>query len=419
MKYRILLCFMPLLVAGCTLLGAGSIQFTGAGLVPEPTCWIQVLGTSAQDIFFDSPSFDDPNETGLGFIFGLTVLLADEFEDVIYIQVDTQVEEYTITNQGYWFLINMDGFRTASLTRRTLRFPDGEDEVYRFEDDIFQFSQWVNIRNVSEVDLLSIENDCLELIESDEFEALGIEREVFCEVNIDINNAQLRVGPGLGRSVRALAEINDIYDAVGFAEVDGQTWYEIDSGSNGLLWVSEQDVSLVGRNTPDDENANCSDLPNTDAPLVVVSSVQESNINASIQNCATFTVLSPIGTVPVEESTYMWSPVEDAEEYILNFSDFQGNYVTSISVDGAETSTRINTGSLATGSQLSFEIVAMVNGEIACRTNSGPLTRLAGFVAPETPTPEPEDDDEKKDKDDDKDDDDDDDDDGGYTPPEE
>lgn len=408
MKYRFLLFLLPVIfMASCSIFGAGFIEFIGSGNIEGPTCWIKVTGESSQrrqQTFFNSPSFHH-NSDGLGLIFLIPQIFNDEFNDVIYHQVQTQVTQYAVTNQGYWFKLRMSGFRTASIHSSVFEFHEGDPEIYRFEDDIFAFQQWVNIRDVHDVDAGLFDNNCLSLIEAGEFESLGIEQEFFCEIIIATETAELRVGPGIERAIRSIAEHRDYFNGIGQVEVNGQVWYEVQTQA-GDLWVSSHNVTFAFDDREDIPDAGCRDLPTSDSPPLVVQAVPQNNFASGIQNCSTFNILRPIGTVPAGESTYRWTPVDGVDQYILNFSDYQGNYVTSIVVDGSQTSVVVNTGSLATGSELSFEIVAMANGEVLCRTLSGPLIRTANFVAEEEePTPEPTK--EKKSGG------------GGYTPPSE
>ena len=387
MNKRILISLLPLiLVVSCSIIGDGYIEFTGSGSVAGSTCWIKVQGNSSQVSLFDSPSYGDEVDFDLDSIFQLPNFL-DDSKGTVYYQIKTQIEEYAVTNQGYWFQLSMTGFRTAAIHSDLIRFHEGDPEIYRYEDNIFTFSYWVNIDDVIDVDERFFDNSCLSMIEAGGIEALAIEEHFYCEIIIASARADLRVGAGRTRGVRMVAESGDYYDGIGQAVIDGELWYQIKTGQ-GNLWVLADNVNLEIAANEDASYANCLDLPTTDSPPIIQYSQQNDAIS-SIQDCTTFTILRPIGTVPEGESTYRWSPVDEADQYVLNFSDYQGNYVTSTVVDGSQTSVVINTGSLATGSQLSVEVVAIANNETLCRTNSGLLTRTAGYVAPETPAPQP------------------------------
>ena len=402
MKYRVLLFLLPaILMASCSIFGAGFIEFIGSGNVGNPTCWIKVVGTSAEPSYFWSPTFRWAEESFKS-IFSFGKIFKEDFADVIYHQAQTQVQEYAMTNQGYWFKISMVGFRTASLHSTVFEFHEGEPKIYQFQDDIFSFSFWVNIRDVYDVDEGIFANNCLSLIEDHEFESLGIEQYFYCNIIIATHTAELRVGPGSTRAIRLIAEKDDRFDGIGQAEVDGQLWYEVQTDS-GNLWILSDNVDPERALRDDSRIPDCRDLPTTDSPPII-QAIPQNNFASGIQNCTTFNILRPLGTVPAGESTYRWTPVDEADQYVLNFSDYQGNYVTSIVVDGSQTSVVINTGSLATGSELSFEIVAMANGEELCRELSGPLIRTANFVAEAEEEPSPEPTKEKKSG-------------GGYTPP--
>ena len=118
--------------------------------------------------------------------------------------------------------------------------------------------------------------------------------------------------------------------------------------------------------------------------------------------------LSPLGQVAEEESIYSWTPVNDADEYVLTFFNYLFSVSDVISVDGSQTSVEIYTGSLHTGSQLNFEVTAKKNGEVLCKTAlSGWIERLAPQTKPSVePTATPHKEKRKKKKSG-----------GEYTPP--
>ena len=259
----------------------------------------------------------------------------------------------------------MKGVRTASISSEIIFGHVDEPRIYLFDDDISEY-YWVNIRDTEDVDEGILDNNCLTLIEAQEFESAGITQYFYCTVHIAGETAPLRVGPGVTRGVRMIAIQNDRFEGIGKAVVNDELWYQVKT-TNGNLWVLAEDTDsgIASRNQY--VAADCRDLPTIESPPIIQSESQNSNLSSS-QNCTTFTILRPIATVSDGDSTYMWSSVDEADKYILNFSDYLGNYVTSINVDGAENSIVINTGSLATGSELSFEVVAMANGEPLCRT---------------------------------------------------
>ena len=393
MKRRILLFVLPLiLVAGCSNLGY--INFTGNGNIAEPSCWIRVIGANYYGDYYTDTEPDGINSTYTIGVFDVQRPNVDISEGAGMVSIaDAQVVAYLRANDGYWFKVDITGYRTANI--------EG-DTQYAGEISTGQF--WVKERNVVEADESIFTNGCMSLIRAGEFESLGIARRVYCEFEILHRETPLRVGPGENRAIRLYAQSIAKYSAIAKTIVEEQQWYQLDLGSGNLLWVDANDVDLY---TETDGQIHCGSLPKVDPPPIIQGASNQTLTIEQSGDCTSFNILRPIGTVAEGESTYRWSPVDEADQYILNFSDYQGNYVISILVDGSQNSVVINTGSLATGSQLSFEIVAMSNNEPLCRSNSGPLTRTAGFVAPETPAPQPTREPTKEKKGG-----------GGYTPPE-
>ena len=395
MKRLILLFLLPIIFAvGCT--NQSFITFVGWGNIAEPTCWIRVFGSETSGIYYDGNGTFSDVSFPINDVFNLTY----RGSDIVFNMADVQVVAYTKTDDGYWFQIDMTGYRTARF------YQAGKSPVVR-DGEISTGQYWVNERDVIESDESIFTKGCMSLIRTGEFGSLGITRLVYCNVTIKRDETALRVGAGVNRAIRLYAQGAAIYPVLATTSVEEQLWYQLDLGSGNLLWVDANDVSPISE-TDRQNSIDCASLPNIDPPPIIQGTSNQIFSIEQSGDCTSFNILSPIGTVPEGESTYRWTPVDQADQYILNFSDYLGNYVTSIVVDGSQNSAVINTGSLATGSQLSFEIVAMSNNEILCRSNSGPLIRTAGYVAPEIPAPQPTREPTKEKKSGG----------GGYTPPE-
>lgn len=412
------------LMTGCGVYG--TIRFYGAGDAIEPNCWIDIAfggqKVDSYDMFFTAPSFD-ARVWYFGHAFEVSDNLLDN--DTLTIWAHAQVVAYTETASGYWFKVELKGFRDAIIIRRALIFStfsgDSWDRLTpeEFEGDIDTGPAWVNSRfvvNSTPDDSLTL---CLDHIDSEAgLSAIGMTPEFYCEVTVR-GNIALRVGPGVDRSIRRYAENGDIYGVLSSSMVDDAMWYEVDTES-GSLWVFADDVDARRRVNPvletithpdiffsqGDEpiELGCDDLPESSPPTVVLPAggAPASNGNSG---CDGFALLQPLDEVPPGESTYRWTPVAGANRYIVNFTDYQGNFAGGQEFSGAQTSAVINTSAFPTGSQLSVELVAMADQAILCRTASTSLSRTAQFVSTQLEDPEPTKEKKKEKKN------------GGYTPP--
>lgn len=324
-----------------------------------------------------------------------------------YLELDGMynVRRFSYESGTWYFEVLADGNRTALYTPNLF---GGIEE--RHNTDITDIGWvWVKGNYVEEFDEHALELQCDgEIIDLLNFSSETVTRFYQCIVNVTDVDTPTRVGPGENRSIRAfISPIDEGYGVNASATDDeGNLWYELDVPNRGFLWVLQSQTSdfdfITFTDTITDTFyiGDCRDkaIVSKDPPPIIAAATSFSG------DCSDLTIIQPVGTVPTEESLYIWTAVDGADQYILNFSDFQGNYATSITVDGGQNQMFVNTGSLPTGSQLSFQVVAMQGGQIMCSADSGTLTRRAGFVAeePEVPTEEP-----KKDKKDN----------SGYTPP--
>jgi hypothetical protein len=85
--------------------------------------------------------------------------------------------------------------------------------------------------------------------------------------------------------------------------------------------------------------------------------------------CDGFGLVYPINEgAPANWSTFQWNAAPGADEYALNFYDYQGNFGTTIFVPAPATSTDINMGGIPSGGSFQWEVIALQNGVPICNT---------------------------------------------------
>lgn len=108
--------------------------------------------------------------------------------------------------------------------------------------------------------------------------------------------------------------------------------------------------------------------------------------------CGNFKVLSPIGQVDIDVSTYFsWTAVEEADEYILMVVDDKGNSAHELHVNDDQTWIYYNLGSIQINAHLSYKIYAQKKDVLLCSTQLEPIdpliAQLTGTRIPPTSTP--------------------------------
>jgi hypothetical protein len=140
------------------------------------------------------------------------------------------------------------------------------------------------------------------------------------------------------------------------------------------------------------------DVLNTLAAINGAASVGGATGNGSL-NCSRFRPTSPLGGMPNgDAAAFFWDGVQGATTYRINLYNDAGAQVTSLETSSSNTTISINTTSAAIGggSNFSWEVIALLNGQSACTTARASVVRdaTAQFVsggggdgAQVTPTP--------------------------------
>ncbi len=136
---------------------------------------------------------------------------------------------------------------------------------------------------------------------------------------------------------------------------------------------------------------------NTLAAINGAASVGGATGNGSL-NCARFRPTSPLGGMPNGDAAFFWDGVQGASSYRVNIYNDGGAQVVSLETSSSNTTISINTSAAAIGggSNFSWEVVALLNGQSACTTARASVVRDAtsqfvsgggGDGAQVTPTP--------------------------------
>jgi len=397
--------YMWLLLFAILLVGCVPVVYVEFGTSDgdDSVCLIHVDSDNQQPIFHTRPGGSIVSVTE---VFALPPSINDE-DDYIIIDAHFTVLRYAVINDGYWFEVNIEGLRYVEILlvdptffdqSGTLRFSFfgilGET-IYEEEGNIATGTYWIPEDQVTGM-YNSDDMDCISELESDETASGSLPQVYYCFAHPPSDNVEIefRIGPGTRRSVRFVAVDPFEYEVLGYALISDVRWLQVNTVDYGLLWVNESHVVTDG---------TCTNIPEAPVPPTITRFASSEE-----DACADFYIISPLGQVAEENSLYSWTPVDEADEYVLTFFNYLSELSDVISVDGSQTSVEIYTGSLHTGSLLNFDVTAKNNGEVLCSTGlSGWIERLApqANTSPEIiETPEIKKKDKKKNR-------------GGYTPP--
>jgi hypothetical protein len=82
-------------------------------------------------------------------------------------------------------------------------------------------------------------------------------------------------------------------------------------------------------------------------------------------NCSKFKPTSPLGTMPGKDTTFYWDPAPGATRYVVRVYDSGGAVTGEFSVDAPLTYVTGNPGGK---DNMSWEVAAYVDGQLACTT---------------------------------------------------
>ncbi len=134
-----------------------------------------------------------------------------------------------------------------------------------------------------------------------------------------------------------------------------------------------QDVLFETVEVPSQE-----EVLNTLAALNGASSVGAATGSGAL-NCARFRPTSPLGGMPNGNATFFWDGVQGATSYRLNLYNEGGSRVTSLETGSTNTTLSVNTtpAAIGGGSNFSWDVEALLNGQSACTTARASVVRDA------------------------------------------
>jgi hypothetical protein len=96
-------------------------------------------------------------------------------------------------------------------------------------------------------------------------------------------------------------------------------------------------------------------------------------------DCCGFATTQPVGLIPYGNVAFAWNPADGATQYQVNlFTAAEGRYVTSFQTGSGDTQMNIFTPNLPDGSEFTWEVAALVDGQVACTTPRVNITRNPG-----------------------------------------
>jgi hypothetical protein len=102
--------------------------------------------------------------------------------------------------------------------------------------------------------------------------------------------------------------------------------------------------------------------------------------------CRNFKPTSPFVRLPYTTLPFYWDGAAGATNYRLTIYHENGNVVYQRTTNGGETSLPVDAGGLGPGTNFTWQVEALVNGQVAC---TSALVSIARDVNPNEPTPAP------------------------------
>lgn len=94
-------------------------------------------------------------------------------------------------------------------------------------------------------------------------------------------------------------------------------------------------------------------------------------------DCSRFKPTSPLGGMPLGSTPFYWDIAAGATAYRINVYDGGGGLITSIDTGATSTTFTVDTQSFGAGSNFSWSVDAIVNGQVACSSGHVSVVRDA------------------------------------------
>ncbi|MBZ0288058.1 MAG: hypothetical protein K8I30_10625, partial [Anaerolineae bacterium] len=94
-------------------------------------------------------------------------------------------------------------------------------------------------------------------------------------------------------------------------------------------------------------------------------------------DCGRFRPTSPLGGMPLGSTPFYWDAAQGATAYRINVYDASGALVSSIDAATASTTIQLDTSTFGGGSNFSWNVEALVNGQVACSSGKVSVVRDA------------------------------------------
>jgi hypothetical protein len=94
-------------------------------------------------------------------------------------------------------------------------------------------------------------------------------------------------------------------------------------------------------------------------------------------DCGRFKPTSPLGSMALGTSPFYWDAAPGATAYRLNFYSGDGSLINSVDANSTTTTIQIDTSGLGAGTNFSWSVDAVVNGQVACSSGKVSVVRDA------------------------------------------
>jgi hypothetical protein len=147
----------------------------------------------------------------------------------------------------------------------------------------------------------------------------------------------------------------------------------------------ERNVLLPVQNLPEGVVYTAIQVPTQEQINAIISEINSGNAGQTISgpasgraDCSRFRPTSPLEGMPFGLVNFYWDAAQGATTYRLNVYNEAGGVAGSYDVNALSTTFAVDTGALGGGSTFTWDVAALVDGQVACTTGRVTAVRAAG-----------------------------------------
>jgi hypothetical protein len=133
---------------------------------------------------------------------------------------------------------------------------------------------------------------------------------------------------------------------------------------------------------PDQASGNCPRQGQITTNPQGQNNTQQTNRNV---DCSNFRPTSPLGGASFGLNTFYWDPAPGATSYRVKLYNINGAYAGAAETSGSGTSLNLDTSIASGGYSFTWEVEALVNGQVACTSSSVTMSLGAPQPPPQSP----------------------------------